>query len=59
MLGVVRDSTELRTARDAVARALENMADAFVSLDTGWRVTYINRPAAELMRVDRAYGAGK
>jgi len=59
VLGVVRDSTDLRNARDAVARALENMADAFVSLDTGWRVTYINRPAAELMRVDRAVAQGQ
>lgn len=59
VLGVVRDSTDLRTARNAVARALENMADAFVSLDTGWRVTYINRPAADLMCVDRAAAQGQ
>jgi PAS domain S-box-containing protein len=59
VLGVVRDSTDLRTAGDAVARALENMADAFVSLDTAWRVTYVNRPAAELMRVDRISAKGQ
>jgi serine phosphatase RsbU (regulator of sigma subunit)/PAS domain-containing protein len=59
VLGVVRDSTDLRTARDTVARALENTADAFVSLDSGWRVTYVNRPAAELMRVDRANAQGQ
>ena len=59
MLGVARDSTELRTARDTVARALEHMADAFVSVDTGWRVTYVNRPAADLMRVERQTAPGQ
>jgi PAS domain S-box-containing protein len=59
VLGVARDSTDVRTARDTVARALEHMADAFVSLDTGWRVTYVNRPAAELMRVDRRTARGQ
>ena len=47
------------TARDTVARALENMADAFVSVDSGWRVTYVNRPAAELMHVDRLTAPGQ
>lgn len=45
MLGVARDSTEQRLARDTVARALEHMADAFLSVDTGWRVTFANRNA--------------
>jgi PAS domain S-box-containing protein len=59
MVGVARDSTELRTARDTVARTLEHMADAFLSVDRGWRVLYINRPAAELMRVDRRTAPGQ
>ena len=49
LLGVARDSTELRLARDTVARALEHMADAFVAVDAGWRVTYLNRNAESLI----------
>jgi PAS domain S-box-containing protein len=45
MLGVARDSTEQRLAKDTVARALEHMADGFLSVDTDWRVTYVNRNA--------------
>lgn len=59
MLGVARDSTELRHARDTVARTLEHMADAFLAVDTGWRVSYINRPAAELMGVDHLSAPGR
>lgn len=59
MLGVARDSTELRLARDVVARALEHMADAFLAVDLSWHITYINRPAAELMRVDREEVPGR
>lgn len=49
MLGVARDSTELRRARDAVARTLEHMADAFLAVDAGWRVTFLNRNAEMLV----------
>ena len=49
MLGVVRDSTELRLARDGVARALEHMADGFLSVDLAWRVTFVNRHAEVLV----------
>jgi PAS domain S-box-containing protein len=49
MLGVARDTTDLRTARDTVARALEHMADAFVAVDRSWRVTYLNRNAEALL----------
>ncbi len=45
MLGVARDSTESRLARDTVARALEHMADGFLSVDPAWVVTYANRNA--------------
>ena len=33
MLGVARDTTDQRLARDTVARALEHMADGFLSVD--------------------------
>jgi PAS domain S-box-containing protein len=49
MLGVARDSTELRLARDTAARALEHMADAFLAVDAGWRVTFLNRNAHGLV----------
>ena len=49
LLGVARDSTELRLARDTVARTLEHMADAFVAVDAAWRVTYLNRNAESLI----------
>ena len=49
MLGVARDSTELRLARDTVARALEHMADAFLAVDAGWRVTFLNQHAETLV----------
>ncbi len=45
MLGVARDTTEQRLARDTVARALEHMADGFLSVDRDWTVTYVNRNA--------------
>jgi serine phosphatase RsbU (regulator of sigma subunit)/PAS domain-containing protein/anti-sigma regulatory factor (Ser/Thr protein kinase) len=45
MLGVARDTTDQRMGRDAVARALEHMADGFVSVDDGWHVTFVNRNA--------------
>jgi PAS domain S-box-containing protein len=45
MLGVARDTSEQRLARDTVARALEHMADGFLSVDADWTVTYANRNA--------------
>jgi PAS domain S-box-containing protein len=45
MIGVAGDTTEQRLARDAVVRALEHMADGFLSVDTSWTVTYANRNA--------------
>ena len=45
MLGVARDTTDQRLARDTVARALEHMADGFLSVDRSWTVTYVNRNA--------------
>ncbi|MCY7372246.1 MAG: SpoIIE family protein phosphatase [Spirochaetaceae bacterium] len=49
LLGVARDSTELRLARDTVARALEHMADAFLAVDDSWRVTFLNHHAETLV----------
>jgi PAS domain S-box-containing protein len=49
LLGVAYDSTELRDARDRLARLLETMSDAFFSLDPDWRFTFINPQAEKLL----------
>ena len=49
LLGVAYDSTELRQARDRLARLLETMSDAFYSLDRAWRFTYVNPEAEKLL----------
>lgn len=50
LLGVAYDTTELREARDRLARTLETMNDAFFALDGAWRFTYVNRQAERLLR---------
>jgi PAS domain S-box-containing protein len=49
LLGVAYDSTELRDARDRLARTLESMTDAFYSLDREWRFTFVNHQAEKLL----------
>ena len=49
LLGVAYDSTELRAARDRLARTLESMTDAFYSLDHEWRFTFVNPQAEKLL----------
>ncbi len=49
LLGVAYDSTELREARDRLARTLESMNDAFFALDADWRFTYVNWQAERLL----------
>ncbi len=50
LLGVAYDSTELRYARDRLARTLETMSDGFYALDPSWRFTYVNRQAERLLQ---------
>ncbi len=50
LLGVAYDSTEVREARDRLARVLETMTDAFFALDREWRFTYVNRRAELLLQ---------
>ena len=59
LIGVAFDSTELREARDGVARTLEHMGDAFFSLDSGWRVTYMNAAAERMLGRTRASLVGQ
>jgi PAS domain S-box-containing protein len=49
LLGVAYDSTELRDARDRLARLLETMSDAFFSVDPQWRFTFVNPEAEKLL----------
>lgn len=49
LLGVAHDSTELREARDRVARVLESMTDAFFSVDPDWRFTFLNAEAEKVL----------
>jgi PAS domain S-box-containing protein len=59
VVGAFQDITELTAAHaraeevaDRLTTALESMTDAFYLLDTGWRFTYINRQAQQLLEVD-------
>jgi len=45
---VTERTTELEQARRRIASILESISDAFVSLDTDWRYTYVNAKAGEL-----------
>ena len=53
VIGTIRDSTDLRSARDEVARVLEHLGEAVVSLDGDNRVTYLNSRAEQLLGRDR------
>ena len=49
LLGAAYDVTELRTTRDSLARVLETMSDAFFSLDSEWRFSYVNGEAERVL----------
>jgi PAS domain S-box-containing protein len=59
LLGVAYDFTELRTTRDRLARLLENMSDAFYSLDASWRFSYVNGQAERVLGRPREELLGK
>jgi len=59
--GAMQDITELTTAKRKadelgrrLAETLENIGDAFFTLDRDWRYTYLNTKAEELMRRKRS-----
>ncbi|OAH13447.1 SpoIIE family protein phosphatase [Streptomyces jeddahensis] len=45
MVGMGWDSTESRTARDALSRALRHMSDGFLLVDDEWRIIFANLEA--------------
>lgn len=58
--GAFQDISELRAAEDAAAEArrqrietLENIRDAFFTVDHDWRITYLNREAERLLGKSR------
>jgi len=48
-VGVAYDATEEMDTRDRLARVLVGMSDAFVSVDTSWRLTWLNAEAERLL----------
>lgn len=44
----------LRTANQQIANILESITDAFISLDTEWRFTYLNQRAVQVLRRSQA-----
>ena len=47
------------SAREARARAiLEGTTDAYIEVDNGWRLTYINRPSVALFGLDTVHDLG-
>ncbi|MEU6799404.1 SpoIIE family protein phosphatase [Streptomyces neyagawaensis] len=42
MVGVGWESTPSGSARDALSRAVRHMSDAFLAVDTAWRITFAN-----------------
>ncbi|MEU5397831.1 SpoIIE family protein phosphatase [Streptomyces sp. NPDC005963] len=45
LVGTAWDSTESRSARDALSRALRHMSDGFFAVDDDWRIVFANREA--------------
>jgi PAS domain-containing protein len=46
--GTIWDSTDRHPAAEAAGWALRHMSDGFVSLDTNWRIVFLNRAAERL-----------
>ena len=53
MVGMGWDSSESRTARDALSRALRHMSDGFLLVDDGWRIVFAN------LEAERTLGAAE
>ncbi|WP_234341661.1 SpoIIE family protein phosphatase [Streptomyces sp. NRRL S-646] len=48
VIGTLRNSDETHDAAESVGRALRHMSDGFVSLDTDWRIGFLNKAAERL-----------
>ena len=56
---VVRIDEEHRALRNRLSRTLESMTDAFFTLDSKWRFTYLNQKCESLLRRKRDELLGK
>ena len=54
LLGALYDVTELREATTRVSEVLESLAVGYLSMDAGWRVTYVNAAAEHALGRSRA-----
>lgn len=59
MVAVVRNSTAFRDAREVAARTVEHMADAFLTVDESWQVTFANRQGEALLGRERGTCVGR
>lgn len=49
LVGTVWDSSESRSALDALGRAVRHMHDGFLSVDGEWRLTFVNEEAEHIL----------
>ncbi|MGI5286335.1 SpoIIE family protein phosphatase [Nonomuraea polychroma] len=56
MVGTIWDTTEGRVARESAARALQYMRDAFVMVDSQWRVIFANLDGERLLGGNDLHG---
>jgi PAS domain-containing protein/anti-sigma regulatory factor (Ser/Thr protein kinase) len=49
MTGTLWETTETRTAHDAMARALQYLPDGFLAVDTQWQILYSNPEAERIL----------
>lgn len=54
-----RKTHEVVTEHNHIVDVLENMNDAFVSLDKNWNYTYVNKKAAKIFNYDQVFLFGK
>ncbi len=58
VVGAAYDTTDVHLVEARVSRHLEAMASAFVSLDTEWRLGYVNTAAEQLFSTERKHLLG-
>jgi PAS domain S-box-containing protein len=58
-LALAREAEERRAAHENTMRILESITDAFFALDTGWRFSYLNDRAEEMLQRPRTDLLGK
>jgi PAS domain S-box-containing protein len=57
--GVIQDMTRQFESESRIAKTLENISDAFFTLDTAWRFSFLNGQAERLLRRSRVALLGR